>query len=246
MLDRARRILSDIESVRLELLAVAAGTGGELRVGVTASAGLMPFLHRALHAFRQTSPGVRLLLSELPSLAQLEALHKQQLDIGIVRKLPMRGGTGLSLVPLFEDRLVVAVHETNPIINGPTVRIAQLQHEPLVAYPREAGISLFQTIYRMVTAAGFYPNVVHEARDSATIIGLVAAGQGVAIVPASLRCIAVEGVRFLDLADPGARSALFMARIGREAEGPVAALSSELLLKAAKQAKSATPLALRR
>ena len=232
LLDRARHILSQVETVRQELQAASAGAGGELRVGFTASAGLMPFLHRATEELRGSLPGVRLSLSELPSLAQLEALHKRELDVGIVRKPPLRNSGGLDLIPLYHDRLVVAVHHANPVNQGSAVWIKQLRHEPFISYPREAGISLFQSIYHLVTAADFYPQVVHEARDSATIVALVAAGQGVAIVPDSLRCIAVPAVRFLDLRDEAAQSTLFLARQSGPLPEPVNSMCAALTREA--------------
>ena len=213
LLERARLILRDVEKIRQDLRAAVAGQGGELRIGFTASAGLMAFVHDALQGFRSDHPHVRVTMSELPSLAQLEALHKRELDLGIVRKPPLRHGGGVRLDRLHEDRLVVAVHRDNPLAGRGPVRVAELRDQTFIAYPREAGISLFQAIFSMVTKAGFYPNVVHEARDSATIVGLVAAGQGVAVVPSSLRCIRLDGVRFLDIRDGAAASALFLAQL---------------------------------
>jgi DNA-binding transcriptional LysR family regulator len=146
----------------------------------------------------------------MPSLAQIEAVHRRELDLGIVREPPLRPGGGVEFGLLCEDALVLAVHTGNPIAAKRTIAMRQLRDEAFIAYPREAGISLFQTVYDLAVAADFYPNIVQEARDASTIIGLVASGLGVAIVPAALRCIRMEGVRFVDLRDAAARSALYM------------------------------------
>jgi DNA-binding transcriptional LysR family regulator len=211
LLERARRILADVEAARAELRATVAGQAGELRVGFTGSSGLMPFLHRALSRFRTDYPGVQVTLQDMPSLKQVEAVHKRELDIGVVRKPPMRQGAGVEFQLLCEDVLVLAVHEKNPLAARRSVRMKQLAGEAFISYPREAGISLFQKVHEMAAAADFFPNIVQEARDSSTIIGLVASGLGVAIVPESLRCIRLRGVRFVDFADAGARSALHVA-----------------------------------
>jgi DNA-binding transcriptional LysR family regulator len=231
LLERARNILSEVERTRSDLLSTAAGTGGEVRIGFTASSALMSFVHRAIESFRNDYPSVRLTLSELPSLAQLEALHKRQLDLGIVRKPPLRQGKGLKLDLLYEDRLVVVVHRNNPLAKEDGVRIAQLRGQPFISYPRQAGISLFQTIYSMVTSADFYPEIVYEARDSATIVGMVAAGRGVAIVPSSLSCIQVANVRFLEIID-GTPSALYLARRADGNDGQVDDIGSRLIQEA--------------
>ncbi len=211
LLDRARRILAEVEMTRLALREAGGGHGGELRIGFTASSGLMPFLHSAVHQFRQETPGVRLTLQEVPSREQLEALHKRALDVAILRKPQGQRSAGIAYDKLCEDMLVAAVHEGNPIAALPAVRMKRLRDEAFISYPRDSGISLFQEIDGLARAASFYPNVVQEARDSSTIIGLIASGLGIAIVPASLRCIQLRGVRFVDLLDAGARSALYVA-----------------------------------
>jgi DNA-binding transcriptional LysR family regulator len=232
LLDRARRILGEVEATRIELRAAAGGEGGDLRIGFTASSGLMPFLHRALHGFRTAHPGVRLALQEMPSLRQVEALRKRELDLGIVRKPARRQANGVVFTLLCEDTLVVAMHERNPLAGKRSISIRRLRQEPFISYPRDAGISLFQDVYELASGADFYPDIVQEARDSSTIIGFVAAGLGVAIVPASLRCIRMDGVRFLDLSDAGARSALYLVgRAGDEA-APVSTLRSLLFHEA--------------
>jgi DNA-binding transcriptional LysR family regulator len=234
LLERARRILAEVETTRAELRGAASGESGNLRVGFTGSAGLMPFLHRALLGFRTAYPAVRLTLQEMPSLDQIAALHQRELDLGIVRKPAMRHAAGVAFGLLCEDALVLAVHASNPLAAKRNVAMKQLRDETFISYPRDAGISLFQSVYDLAVAADFYPSIVHEARDASTIIGLVASGLGVAIVPAALRWIRMEGVRFLDLRDAGARSALHV--VYRDADDSIAAAAMRgLLLEAAER-----------
>ncbi len=232
LLERSRKILADVEAARAELRATVAGEAGELRVGFTGSSALMPFLHRALHRFRADYPGVQVALQDMPSLKQIEAVHKRDLDIGVVRKPPMRQGAGIEFQLICEDALVLAVHEKNPLAARRSVSMKRLVGETFISYPREAGISLFQKVHEMAAAANFFPNIVQEARDSATIVGLVASGLGVAIVPESLRCIRLPGVRFIDFADSGARSALHVATRRGERSGLMTAMRTLLRLEA--------------
>ena len=218
LLNRARQILADIETTQSELRTAAAGDGGDLRIGFTASAGLMPFLHRALFQFREQAPRVRLMLREMPSLDQIEALQQRELDLGIVRKPDGLRGRKIGFRLLCRDTLVVAVHETHPVAALRAVRMRQLRHEAFISYPRASSATLYQDSLRALAASGkFVPNIVQEARDSSTIIGMVAAGLGIAIVPAALHCIAMERVRFVAIQDASARSALHVAC--REEEG---------------------------
>ncbi len=212
LLGRARQILTDVETTRLELRMAAGGGGGDLRIGFTASSGLMPFLHRALYQFREQAPRVRLALREMPSLDQIEALQQRELDLGIVRK-PDRSRSGeMELRLLCRDTLVVAVHEQHWIASLQTVRMRQLRDEPFISYPRVGGATLYQdSLQALATVGKFVPTIGQEARESSTIIGMVASGLGIAIVPAALRCIAMEQVRFIAIQDAGARSALYLA-----------------------------------
>ena len=207
LLERARGILADVETTRLELRMAAAGGGGDLRVGFTASSGLMPFLHRALFQFRKQAPRVKLTLREMPSLDQIEALQQRELDVGIVRKPDISRGREIGFRLLYRDSLVVAAHETHPVATLRTVRMRQLRDEPFISYPRVGSGTLYQDSLQALAKAGkFIPNIVQEARDSSTIIGMVSSGLGIAIVPAALRCIAMEKVRFVPLQDASARS----------------------------------------
>ncbi len=212
LLGSARRILADVETTRLELRRAAGGGGGDLRLGFTASSGLMPFLHRALFQFREQAPRVRLMLREMPSLDQIEALQQRDLDLGIVRKPEgsRHGEIGFRL--LCRDTLVVAVHKTHRVAALRTVRMRQLRDQPFISYPRAGSVTFYQDSLQALAKAGkFVPNIVQEARDSSTIIGMVASGLGIAIVPAALQCIAMEQVRFVALQDASARSALHLA-----------------------------------
>ncbi len=212
LLGRARQILADVETTRRELRMAAVGDGGDLHVGFTASSGLMPFLHRALFRFREQAPRVRLKLREMPSFDQIEALQQRDLDLGIVRKPDGLRGREIGFRLLCRDTLVVAVHEGHPVAAFRAVRMRRLRDEEFISYPRSSSATLYQDNLRALAATGkFVPNIVQEASDSATIIGMVAAGLGVAIVPAALHRIAMEQVRFIPIQDASARSALHLA-----------------------------------
>ncbi|MDH7799005.1 MULTISPECIES: LysR substrate-binding domain-containing protein [unclassified Beijerinckia] len=240
LLERARRILAEVESTRAELQAVARGEGGELRIGFTESAGLEPFFHRALHDFRRSYPGVRLILQDTPSLHQIEALHRRELDLGILRKPPGRPTSEVTVELLRENALVAAMHESNPLAGERRISIAQLRNEPFITYPRDMGISLFQHVFELATAADFFPNIVHETRNSVAMMGMIAAGLGVAIVPDGLRRIALDGVCFIDLKEVAAKSGLYVAYRSTDETG-ASAILRRLLLDLARSSRLRKP-----
>ncbi len=230
LLARSRTILADVEATRSDLRAAACGGGGDLRIGFTASAALMPLLHHALHRFRCASPGVLLLAREMPSREQIEALERRGLDIGIARRPPLERSASLEFSLLCRDALVVAVHESHPIAALPAIRMKLLRDEAFISYPHGAGTSLYQeSLLALAKSAAFYPAIVQEAHDSSTIIALVASGLGVAIVPASLRCIHMQGVRFVDLLDSSARTALYIVHRSQDASASMNAFRDLLV-----------------
>lgn len=212
LLERARLILAEVEMTQTELRRAVDGRGGDLRIGFTASSGLMPFLHRALFQFRQDAPRVRVILKEMPSLDQIEALQQRELDVGILRKPDATSRNGVEFRLLCEDSLVVAVHDSHPIASLHAVRMDQLREESFISYPQNGiDTSYRESLLALAKVGNFFPTIVQEARDSSTIIGLVASGVGIAIVPDALRCIAMARVCFVTLQDASVRSALYCA-----------------------------------
>ena len=94
-----------------------------------------------------------------------------------------------------------------------------------------------ESLHALAKAGGFFPNIVHEARDSSTIIGMVASGLGVAIVPAALRCIAMDRVRYIELQDASARSALYLACRTEGASEAARVFGGLLIAQAEQEAK---------
>ena len=92
------------------------------------------------------------------------------------------------------------------IIHSPkrrTIGIGDLRDQPLIMYPRDSGIGLYWQVIRLCAAAGFRPQIVREVQELTTIVGLVDAGVGIAIVPADTRSIHLPGVAYVPLARQG-------------------------------------------
>jgi DNA-binding transcriptional LysR family regulator len=103
-----------------------------------------------------------------------------------------------------------------PIAHGLATRkkiaIKELASESFVMYPHTAGVGIYPQIYSLCHAAGFVPHVAQEAGESSTIIGLVAAGCGISILPNSFERIQMEGVCYRPLSDAGAGTSLLLAQ----------------------------------
>lgn len=99
--------------------------------------------------------------------------------------------------------------------------MAALAQEPFVFFPRTFGTGLYDQLIALARQAGFSPRIAQEASETMTIIGLVAAGLGVSMLPASFRRIRVEGVVYRTLLDPGATSAIWLV-LNRDERSPLA------------------------
>ncbi|WP_077001366.1 LysR family transcriptional regulator [Variovorax sp. KK3] len=221
-LDRARAILQQVDVAKGEAQSAASGDIGRVALGYTASSMLSLALPAALQRFRRAYPQVVLTLHEMTSLDQLDAVHGRSLDVGILRRPDVAIPPGIVIEKWYQSPLVAAVPRGHPLA-GAAIHIADLRDEPLLTYPRDAGIGLYWMVQALCTKAGFRPRMVQEARDASTLVGLVAAGVGIALVPGDTRCIQLEGVVYQPVADKGAVSSLYL--VHRRADpSPYAAL----------------------
>jgi DNA-binding transcriptional LysR family regulator len=236
-LDRARAILADVESARGEARSAATGEIGKVALGYTASSMLSVALPSAIRRFRKEHPRASLALHEMTSLDQLDGVHARALDVGILRRPDVVVPTGVRIEEWYQAPLLAAVPEAHALAKG-SIRIGALRDQPLILYPRHAGIGLYWKVQELCAKAGFRPNMVQEARDASTIVGLVAAGVGIAVVPSDTECIRLEGVVYRKLLDKSAVSTLHLASRAAD-DNPHVALLLDALRRARPRARRA-------
>lgn len=224
----ARQILQQTRDAAEDARRAARGEVGELRIGFTPSLPFTSLLPTLIHTFRARYPQVTLTLREMMTQDQLRAVAAGKLDIGMVRGGELDVPEAISLSPLLADPLIVVLRRDDPLANQPEIALVSLADRPFVTYPASAGTGIYRQIIRLCHQAGFAPNVVQEAREGTTLIGLVAAGLGVSILPAPLSCIQVEGVTYRNVADPGATSIASLATRPADAS-PLVARFKELV-----------------
>ncbi|MFA9217837.1 MAG: LysR family transcriptional regulator [Sphingomonadaceae bacterium] len=210
-LDDARRVLALSEQAVQTARRAERGEAGELRVGFTFSTPLTPLFATVVNRYRQRYPGVTLTLHEMATLRQLDALAVRELDLGLVRPPEVAIPEGITTEVLREDPLVLVLPLDHPLAQQQAVAISDLQGLPFVMYPKNAGTGIYPQIFRLCREAGFAPTVAMEAAEASTIIGLVAAGCGISVLPSSFDIIRMEGVCYRPLADPAASTTLLLA-----------------------------------
>lgn len=211
-LDDARRILALSEQAADTARRAQRGEAGELRIGFTFSTPLTPLFATVINRYRRQFPAVSLKLHEMATLPQLDALAQRTLDLGFVRPFDTAAPPDITLSTLREDALVAVLPSALPLARKKTVAIAELKDLPFVMYPPGAGTGIYPQIFRLCRAAGFVPRIGQVAGEASTIIGLVAAGSGVSVLPASFDRIRMDGVGYRAISDQAATTRLLLAR----------------------------------
>jgi DNA-binding transcriptional LysR family regulator len=196
LLPEARRLLHEADALVDGARHLAEGGVGVLRIGFisTASYNVLP---RVLPDFHRRRPGVRLHLHEATSDAQGALLRDLEIDVGLL--VPPIVEAGVRYARLMREALVAALPARRRWPQR--VELASLAREPFVMFPRQAGAGLYDLIVGYCRDAGFTPRIEQEAIQMPTIVSLVAAGMGVALVPVSLRHMRRTGVVYRALTE---------------------------------------------
>lgn len=211
-LDDARRILALAEEATDTARRAQRGEAGELRIGFTFSTPLTPLFATVINRYRQQYPAVSLKLHEMATLPQLDGLAQRTLDLGFVRPTETPAPPDIAFDALREDALVAVLSTASPLARRRPVAMRELKDAPFVMYPPTAGTGIYPQIFRLCRAAGFTPTIGHVAGEATTIIGMVAAGCGVSILPSSFNRIQMDGVCYRPITDAGATTTLLLAR----------------------------------
>ena len=224
LLPEVQRLLAAAEGLRPLAQSLARGEAGVLSLAFvsTADYGLLPLL---LRDFGARHPRVRLELTEATSDVQVEELVAGRIDAGLViAPLPSRHAAQLSWLPIAREPLVIAMStEMAQRLQGAAnahgkgrgnavadphaewldapVSLRDLADAPLVIFPRRLAPGFYDIIMDCYGVAGLVPRIGQEAIQMQTIVSLVSAGMGVALVPQSLRNLRRTGVVYRPLSE---------------------------------------------
>jgi len=182
-LDTAYRTLAELEQGIEYARNVSSGVSGKLTI-TAISIAYYDSLLSSLRRFRETYPNVQLTIREMPSASQAKALLAGEADIGFMRRLPLPTGA-LEARLLLDEQIVMALPASHPKAQQGEVDLREFADEDFVFTPQALGGGYHAQLLALCEAAGFYPKVVQEAAQIHTLLGLVACGFGVALVPAS-------------------------------------------------------------
>ncbi|NVO13061.1 MAG: LysR family transcriptional regulator [Rhodoplanes sp.] len=195
--EEARRLLTQADLLAARFQARGRDHAATLRIGAidSAAAGLVPLL---LRDFRSDHPEVAVQLVEDKTVRLLPRLISGRLDLAFVRP-PENTGPAVELMFLFNETAVVAVSSHHPLAARKRLKIRDLADAPLIVPERRSRPHSHDLTMKLFAEAGLHPTVAQVADEKQTIVNLVAAELGVAIVPRWTSRMAAPGVRYIRL-----------------------------------------------
>lgn len=208
-LSNAVHILDAVEEAAEQARRIADGAQGRLVIGCVGSAtySLLPQLVRAL---RRTLPNVDLSVrGEMLAPAQLAALRSGEIDLGLLR--PPVTDPDIAVEAIRRDRLLVALPADHPLHGREVVDIVELRDEGFISHAGRGRSRMSSLLTELCAAAGFTPRISHDVEETSTLVTLVAAGLGVAIVPEPTADLDIAGVCYRPMVQESAQIELLAA-----------------------------------
>ncbi len=206
-LPEARRILALAAKAPEAARRAARGDTGSLRIGFVGST-IYTSVPALVGKFRQFYPEVSITLSQGIVSRQVDLLLAGEIDVGLVRQ-PV-SNPYLRSLSLFKEPFVVAIPSNHPLAAKPTVNLRQLADEDMVIFSRQEAPAIYEHLRKMCEKAGFTPRIALEAHPMSTVIGLVASGAGIAIVPQSMHRLNILNATYRKLTGTREMSEFFL------------------------------------
>lgn len=210
-LEQARLVLAQAETATQTMRAAHRGEVGRITIGFTTSA-VYSIVPGILREFNRSRPAVEIRCVEMNPEQQRAALLERQIQAGFTRT-PL--GEGLQAEILGKDRFAVALPADHALATRPRLRLRDLAAEGFILFTRSQGAAIYDAIIASCQRAGFSPRIAQEGGGVQTILALVAAGLGIAMVPASLRHLQRPGVIYREL-PPGDSQEVSLALVWRK------------------------------
>lgn len=196
LLEEARRVLSELDALSTEVRLIGEGLKGPLRVGFTGSTtyGAMP---QVVRRTADAAPLLQLSVSgEMITPRLVAQLLDRSIDIALLRS--NTSVAGLSYTVIGQEPCILAVPGGSPLVDLETITAAEISQHSLVGYPENSVMSATTTAFLAEHLT--VPTYSIRASETSTLMSLVAAGLGPAIVPHSAAALEIPGVRFRSIA----------------------------------------------
>jgi DNA-binding transcriptional LysR family regulator len=203
----ARHILAFSDQAADGARRLARGEAGSLTLGFTAVSAYQ-MIPQLLARAAQDLPGLQFTLKEMVSSAQLEALAAHRIDVGFVRQVNDHATLDAQLIS--REPLLVAVPDNHPLARQPAIAVRDLDQQAFVMYAADEGRYFYDCIAGLFAMTGITPRYVYHLGQTHTVVSMVKAGLGVAIVPASAMQLHSDKLVFRPLKDAELHAELYM------------------------------------
>lgn len=207
-LNDARQILSQVEAAAVRAWRLHSGETGELRIGFTSSAPFIKGVSDSLSTFRRRYPDVHIQMREINTRQQIAPLNDGELELGLMRNTRLPDTLDWKLV--LREPLLAMVHRDHPLTGAAAISLQDLALEPFVFFDAHVGTGLYDDIIGLLHRNEITPYITQEVGEAMTIIGLVSAGLGVSILPASFKRVRLSDVVWLPIREPEAQSEMWL------------------------------------
>jgi len=211
LLEEARAALAQVDYAAQAARRAGQGEIGQLVVGVVPTVDTQVFT-RILRTFSARYPSVQVVIRSLNTTTQIQGLRAGTLQAGFLR-LPVRDDA-LTIKLVSREPLVAAVPVGHPLARAGRLSLATLADEPHVIFPRQVAPGYYDMIVSLYREAKVHLRITQEAEHVQTILGLVAGGFGVSVLPGTVQSLRPRGVVFRRLTDrlPRAETAVAYRR----------------------------------
>jgi len=213
----ARRILRLAESASLATRRIASGEAGRVAIGFTAASGYS-FLPRLVELARERLPSVDLALREMVTGEQIEALLTGRIDLGLIR--PPLNRPEFDKLRVMTEPLVAALPSGDPRLDKAVVSLSDFDALPMIMYAPEGAGYFHGMLSGLFDAAGVSPLQVQHMSQIHSILALVHARIGAAVVPEAAMRLHFDGVEFRPLDITPARPVELFVAWRRDNDNP--------------------------
>ena len=207
LVPEVQKVLTSLGELRGIARRADQGQIGRIRIGFVGST-IYTAVPALVGRYRRLYPEVSVDLQQLTVARQTGLLLSHDIDVGIIRQAISH--PRLTTRRISREPFLAALPADHRFAAKSSVPIKNLAGEAMVVFSREEAPAIHEQLLQMCQAAGFSPRIVQEAHPMSTVVGLVGAGTGVAIVPKSMEMLAFQNVTFRPLSGTRVTSDFFM------------------------------------
>ena len=194
------KLINQLHEITHQTHNIATGKSAILKFGYS-SAAMSCFLPSVIKEIQKNLDDCEFEFSEETSDELISGVISERLDAAFILYRP--DNPLLRSIPIKADQTGIILPDGHPLTHKKKVALKELKDETLILFPRNTNPVMYDEIIYYCQQAGFSPRSIIETAPRSTAIGLVAAGQGIATIAASLKHTCVDGTTFRPLVQPG-------------------------------------------